>query len=961
MPAKRGKGQPEPEPAAPKPETAKWMSDMELAWQGVQGTESSGGWNALSIAQPPPRPADPPQGVVGPKAMLLHGKWCEYYYALRLHHASVGVCGPAEAELEREARSRVTELAAARGLAPHERALMRQKDERERDRFFPRRLRPVTLRGLRTHYGFDVQSESLWAEKQRSDVLMQSSLPSPGRSHRNKRRRPRRAEAVPDDAPPRAPDTAPLYVAQGSPRSGLPGLTPYNYTKIDLAASVAIPEKVLEGGHEQVGKHLVGPYREVTWRNSIEQRAHHGLRALFMWLSLHVAAKDVPAEGETAASCFQKREGGSAAMAELFAAMASAGFTTDLQLTLPRRAVAALRLRPSWEGVEVTHVPADGVALKAGVRVGMLLSAVGETAVGTVEQARAAIAEAPEREAAFTFVLSSGVRVSVVRGRHPGTVGQQGEPIPGPARSWNVVTWPDQRRSFVDVWGAAGGGMSPSVAQKDRPVGFYWLSPPAEFLSEHFPAPPVSPPPSSRTPGGAPPLQTFVPETAEQRSAQLLRLPVPLSEWEMRPAVTAAFHSHGLSLLSHQRSCRVLSKAPPLVIEFGLHDIGVELQGRLYRGALRAPPESRRLVPPGFVFESRSVSSRKAHFAILPPDPGEYVFEVLCRRPPHPLVVCQQAAGLLPASVRPPPFQAAVSYQVVSSVKVGDDHLVPKQVVPPTVAQLLEPLYSKLEQGQPQAFRVSVTTPLVEGVTVLCRERPRDTGSARSRSAAPSRASSADEDKRKGKKGAPPPAHDEPGQAAPPAEETWPTTSVVLPYDPARGGYEGSIASLKRGVVEIYVRIAGKFFPVCGGISVVRQVPTNERELNGGLPLVVRTDTADERAAVTTALTYVPPPPLPTKLVPQPSQPDKEDLTPRDVPSCMSPAPPVDAARRFFEEGSAKAVGTYWAKRAADAARSVKSPLPPRSLSSLSRPLGMLSKTPGAGRPVSATVGPSPR
>eukprot|EP01062_Namystynia_karyoxenos_P081615 TRINITY_DN9004_c1_g5_i1.p1 TRINITY_DN9004_c1_g5~~TRINITY_DN9004_c1_g5_i1.p1 ORF type:complete len:1042 (+),score=301.17 TRINITY_DN9004_c1_g5_i1:79-3204(+) len=1041
MPPKKGKGEAEAEVEPPKP-PPKWEVDMELAWNAAQDNGPASVSTLLAIAPPPPRPQSPRQGISGPQAMLLHAQWCEYYYSVKLRRATYRL-PEAAAKEEEDALRYMRFLSGARGLTPHDRAIIRCKEEAERDRHFPRHLRPVALRGLRAHYSFDMLSEVFWADRLKGEEALRRNLAESGlgrllpalcragirigdaqnlpqrkldqlgvtehaekqrllavlagegatsrrRRHRlcspppsPRRQVPADPDPGPDPGSPSCPadDAAPCYVALGSPRCGMPGLSVYDYSRVDSMAQQPLPEGVA-GDVAQVARHVAADFRELAWRNNAEQRAHHTVRALFVWTAVHIAPAACDAKNEGPAAALAQGKAGSAGFAALLREMCYAALNDTLSITLPTRAAAAMAYRDTWEGAAVADVPVDGMAIKRGVRPGMLLTKVGGQAVGSVQSARDAFAAAGA-DCEFVFVRSAGVRIDIIEGRGTGTFGPSGEPIPGPARHWLLVTWPSRLRSLVDPWGAAGGGLQQRPAR--LPVGWHWCTPPAQFLSTHFPAP-VPPPASAAAPAKGQKQQRppTPPAPVVDEAAQLLRCPTALTAWEMRPPVTAAFYDHGLSLLSHTRA-RVMAKAPPLVFEIGMRDAGIELRARLTRGTLRTA--DRQPMPPGFVFESRSFSLGVAYFAVVPTEPGEYVLEVSARRPPHPVVIAQEAAGTLPPHVRPPPFEPVVAYQVVSTAKVCDDALLPRQCAPPMLAQLAEPLYSKLEQAQPQTFSVVPTHPSVEGALVLCRERPREAGgSAKSRaSAAPSSARSTSEDKpdKKGKgKGKSPAAaasaEEPPAQpAAPLPEQDWPVSCHVLAFKAGHGMYEGLLPSLKRGVVEVYVRLAGRFFLLATGISVVRQVPSNERELNGGRPLVVQVGSAEERAATLTRLTYLeaPAPVPPAVLGPDagsplrapapaaapageaPAEPEVE------LPPCRSPPPPRDGPRRLFEQGAANPVGGYWAEREERREAEADCAPPPRAVSSLSRPfMGRLGRVGSARtRPISAATRPSPR
>eukprot|EP01062_Namystynia_karyoxenos_P081613 TRINITY_DN9004_c1_g3_i2.p1 TRINITY_DN9004_c1_g3~~TRINITY_DN9004_c1_g3_i2.p1 ORF type:complete len:1092 (+),score=197.01 TRINITY_DN9004_c1_g3_i2:79-3276(+) len=1031
MPPKKpgGKAAPaEAEPSKPElrepPGPARWRTEMELMWNAAQAEEA--GSDLLMVAPPPPRPPDPPpQGVTGGQALLLHARWCEYYYSLRLHCALRK--HPALAAEAEAARNCVHNIATGRGLTPHERTEMRCREDRERDRYFPRRLRPGTLRALREHYGFDVQNEGFWASRLKKEVELTRTLtasglekyasalnragvrlgevpklpqiameqlgltepgdrrrlqhvlgaaskarrrlrrrPAPGSAHQN-RRRPLSGHPAADAADP--------IVALGSPRCGMPGLSVYDYRAVDEVARRPLPEFLgPDATMQQVAEHLGAEFAELTWRNNAEQRAHHTVRAVFVWLATNIT----PGADGRPEECFQRREAGGAAFAAIFQEMCRAALCRSAEVDLPTRAVVALGMADTWQGVVITAVPVDGVAIKRGVRRGMLIASINGQEVPTEGEVRSALQNAGV-ETVLGLTESGGVGVTVVAGRHPGLLGLKGDPIQGAARWWNVVQWPSLRRSFVDVWGAAGGGLPQPPAR--RPVGWHWATPPRQFISSHFPVPPDAPrrrssvDSASAAAAAAAAAAGSVPDDNPQAlRLQLLRTPVSSALWALLPAFCPAAYAHGITLAGHNRA-RVMVKQPPLYLEFGLQDPSVELRAELRRGPYSAP-EGRTPLPWGYVFESRCYSRSTTYFTVIPPEPGEYVFELAVRRPPHPAVAAQEAAGSLPDHVHPPPFEHALSLQLMSAVKLADEPLLAHQVCPTTVAQLIEPLYGKIEQGSPVQFAVSAVT--------LSRERPRNwgTGSAKSRGSAPpsSRSTVAPPPPPPERKGAakgkqpppppPPPPPEEPPRAVAPAhpEHDWPIAGHCLAYNAARGVYEGQIPSLKRGIVDVFVRIAGRFVPLVEGISVVRQVPAEERELNNGRPLVAVVDSEEERAAVLTRLTYGDPPaPQPAAAAcsgpaeQSPAAPCVQPVAPLaqvkslstgslprtgdaehqhvDAPPCPSPSPPPDEPLRLFKFGASRAVGGYWADRQ-ERDKSVQLPdVPMRAATSLGRPV----------------------
>ena len=367
--------------------------------------------------------------------------------------------------------------------------------------------------------------------------------------------------------------------------------------------------------------------------------------------------------------------------------------------------------------------------------------------------------------------LGYSITAKTVDGISPSVVSAVGHPTTHLDIYWNLVSF-NGSSYLIDIWSAI-----------KESSDFYWMTPPNLFFTTHCPNDP---------------------------DMQLAMQAVHQSAWEVSPVLSCNAHTHGLSLSSHVKYIHIASKAPPLTITYGLSDHRVIVTSKLYEGAIASADKN--LLPGGYVWQTRSRSECTVTFTLVLPDTGLYTFEVWVTRDP------QQEAVF------------ATNYQLSSSIKVGDDALLPVQDICPLKAIITQPKGGKLVADSQQLFEVFPTSAAIEGVVLCQRIRPE----TQSRS-----------------KGTPPQQNIEKSSSDP---SEWPCEYTVLDYNPFIGVYRTLIPSLKRGIVDLYVRIGGEFIPAFTKFSVVLAISSKEEELNGGLPLIPDSLTSQERSAISKLL-----------------------------------------------------------------------------------------------------------
>ena len=148
-----------------------------------------------------------------------------------------------------------------------------------------------------------------------------------------------------------------------------------------------------------------------------------------------------------------------------------------------------------------------------------------------------------------------------------------------------------------------------------------------------------------------------------------------------------------------------------------------------------------------------------------------------------------------------------MQYQISSSVKVGEDPLLPAQCVPPATAVLDSPGMGKLAAGGQAEFVVFPCRADIEGAMLVERVRP------------------AASESKKGKE-------DGEGSGALRCEYH------VMAYDALRGAFARTLPQLRRGVVDVYLRMAGSFVPAFTGFNIVTAI--SSKEDMDGVPLIPR-------------------------------------------------------------------------------------------------------------------------
>ena len=165
--------------------------------------------------------------------------------------------------------------------------------------------------------------------------------------------------------------------------------------------------------------------------------------------------------------------------------------------------------------------------------------------------------------------------------------------------------------------------------------------------------------------------------------------------------------------------------------------------------------------------------------------------------------------------------QRATAYQIGSSVKVCDDPLLPGQKVPPSVAVLASPGLAKLAAGTCCEFAVYPCTTDIEGF-VLVEKRRASAAKPGGGSASPT------------------------GATAPQAACV---VHTVLRYDPLRGAFAATLPDLRRGTIDVYMRLrsSGEFVAAFTGFAVVTAL--SAKESMNGVPVVPPVG-AEEAAAI---------------------------------------------------------------------------------------------------------------
>eukprot|EP01059_Diplonema_ambulator_P005019 TRINITY_DN14748_c0_g4_i1.p1 TRINITY_DN14748_c0_g4~~TRINITY_DN14748_c0_g4_i1.p1 ORF type:complete len:686 (+),score=102.02 TRINITY_DN14748_c0_g4_i1:45-2060(+) len=339
------------------------------------------------------------------------------------------------------------------------------------------------------------------------------------------------------------------------------------------------------------------------------------------------------------------------------------------------------------------------------------------------------------------------LKVTVVKGRTSGLVTAVGHPCGIKTAHWNIAEFGGEKY-FVDAW--------LSVVE-DTEV--YWMTPPELFYHLHCP---------------------------DAKSHQLASKPGHSSAWEVAPALKTPFITHGLALSSHVKYVHVHCKAPPLKIIFHLAEASVEVEGKVYHGGMLENSEKpeKEEVREGCIWQTRSVATSTVGFSIILPDTGLFTFEMWVWR----------VGGQ---------FKHAMSYQLASGVKIGDDPLYPTQRVPPTQAILALPPKGKNLAGTPLTFRIYPLHPSITAAMVV--QTPR---------AAPS----------------------------PPVPPTF------LLYDPLHCCYTGCVPNPLRGTIDVYLRTDGKFKKAFTNF-IIAATYNKKEDLGGDTPLI-EPPTADELAAM---------------------------------------------------------------------------------------------------------------
>eukprot|EP01064_Diplonema_japonicum_P001583 TRINITY_DN11041_c0_g1_i1.p1 TRINITY_DN11041_c0_g1~~TRINITY_DN11041_c0_g1_i1.p1 ORF type:complete len:679 (+),score=98.61 TRINITY_DN11041_c0_g1_i1:53-2038(+) len=336
--------------------------------------------------------------------------------------------------------------------------------------------------------------------------------------------------------------------------------------------------------------------------------------------------------------------------------------------------------------------------------------------------------------------------VKTVKGRRPGLVNTVGHPVDMQTACWNLAEWHGQKY-LIDVHGSIKGDTE-----------LYWLCPPAVFYSQHCPDDP---------------------------KMQLAATPGHASAWEVSPSLLAPFHENCLQLSSHVKYSHIHCKSPPLKIVFQVPDADIELTGKLYHGGLvdvyqsSEPPEE---VQEGSHWLQRSTATSMATFSIVLPDTGLFTFE---------LWVGQRKCKM----------KRAMSYQIASSVKIGDDPLFPSQKVSPFTAVLATPSQGKHIMGAPLVFTVYPTLSSVKGVVVV--NIPRGGG---------------------------------------------PNTYTFLLYDSLTCCFTGHVLSPQRGTLNVFLRIDDTFVPAFMNFIIAAAL-NNKEDIGGDAPLICPPD-KDELLAI---------------------------------------------------------------------------------------------------------------
>eukprot|EP01063_Lacrimia_lanifica_P002492 TRINITY_DN11311_c0_g1_i1.p2 TRINITY_DN11311_c0_g1~~TRINITY_DN11311_c0_g1_i1.p2 ORF type:complete len:767 (+),score=319.32 TRINITY_DN11311_c0_g1_i1:79-2379(+) len=347
-----------------------------------------------------------------------------------------------------------------------------------------------------------------------------------------------------------------------------------------------------------------------------------------------------------------------------------------------------------------------------------------------------------------------GLKVDVVRGSRRTGINARGHPHESQRVAWNKAEW-GHKKYLLN----AHGGVESE---------YFWLTNPATFVNLHYP---------------------------DNGKDQLAVKAVDRGAWNVAPDPTYHFHTHLLTLQSHVKYRHIVSKAPPLTVSLYAVDSQVEIVPKLYEGA----QDAKKLLPPGFVWQERLLSTSSANFTCVLPDTGMYTLEFYVRRRAADDNEALDTTGMAPAELASSGHHLALSYQVVSNTKVGDDPILPLQRVSPSFAVMSEPNMGKLVAGQPKRFVIFPVREDIDGFVIVEKRRQ-----AADRKA----------------------AEKKDGEDAAGADGS--TVYTVMEYDAMEYAFVATIPTLLRGTLDIFMRKGGEFLPAFTGIHVVTQLSSKE-------------------------------------------------------------------------------------------------------------------------------------
>ncbi|KAJ9451767.1 hypothetical protein DIPPA_04667 [Diplonema papillatum] len=568
----------------------------------------------------------------------------------------------------------------------------------------------------------------------------------------------------------------------------------FDYSDVDRLAREQFAKAASCQAPADAAAALLSPFQVVTWRCSEAQRAHYSMRAIFLFVTEHFAALD--ASGQPAGP---KPTGSPLGVAEGQATAQG----TEKGAKDKRGASAGAKDKSGNQNPAVPPLGTPGASSEAWRQIWLKAEGTAQEISGLVQVMACAVHS--------NAVEATSLKVEVVAGRAPPDLDLKGHPLESPAKSyWNVAAW-SGKRYILDVWSACArrGGV---------PAEYYFLTPPALFITQRCP---------------------------DDKQHQIAVKPVATSAWELSPVAMPAMHAAGVRLFSHLKYAHIAAKTLPLSIQFGIpSDKPPDLIGKLYTGGISqrsssgdGDAEEREDVTQGHVWQSRQLSIGSVTFAIIPPDSGIFTFELWVRKvrtDDQPTRSSDSITALVSTELNEDLYALGTRYQISCGVQANDSPLFPIQNILPSAAIVSAPGLGKIAAAgglgsSPSGvvFTVYPSRPDIQGVVVVENRRPDTKKTAPADAPVPAAAAA---------------GHNQLGQSTGAADTGTLSTpesciNTVLPYSPSLGCFTGVIPAVKRGTIDVFVRIRGSFVPAFMNFAVVANLSPKD-DLRGGQPLI---------------------------------------------------------------------------------------------------------------------------